>query len=685
MATPLRFLPVPASVEMGDGEFFLEASTSIQLGASVAANVGAVRSLQDAVAELTGLRLAVGDSSRSIALSVNDGSDPQSYVLDIRSDRITIDGAGQAGLFYGVQTLIQVLQNRGRVVPALTIRDRPVFPVRGVMLDVSRGKVPTNLTLSRLVDRLAQFKFNHLQLYFEHTFAFPNHPEIGAGADPLTQDDIRALDRQCRDLHIELMPNLQSIGHQRPLLRLPEFQDLAETPWHWSFSSVNDEGFALIDKLYGDMLEAFSSDTLNVDADEPWDFGRGASKARAAEIGLGRLYLEHVKRLHGLLAKRGKRMAMWADMFWHYPELIGELPDDILLLDWWYESRPSYRTVDALKRSGREFYVCAATSSWSTLFPRMNNAIANIRDYAKAGAEAGATGMLVTDWGDNGHFQPYSNSWHAFLLAADAGWTGATTPLDVVDDAIGHLFLRDASGRQVAAIRRLGAAMQVAPDWFTSWHSAMALYEDPLVGKMWSLAPRHVVAESREAALALQRLLHEVHDDQLRHDLGFVTDEIIFACDKVENSRRLRELLERVANDAINSSELAAGLRRVVQAMRTQRDRLPGLRLEFEKRWLSEARPSEIRGNLERFDALMGRFDAAIEWIDRQVISSESGQPIDVTLTGYDRGDYAVLHEATRKQIAELVGIIGIENIPPDLVSWVDVPADNANQGKKSG
>ena len=74
-------------------------------------------------------------------------------------------------------------------------------------------------------------------------------------------------------------------------------------------------------------MAAFSSNRFNVNADEPWDFGRGKSKRERPTIGLSRLYLEHIKRLHKLVAGHGKQMLMWADMFWHYPELVAELPE----------------------------------------------------------------------------------------------------------------------------------------------------------------------------------------------------------------------------------------------------------------------------------------------------------------------------------------------------------------------
>src|SRR5690606_11763612 len=116
-------------------------------------------------------------------------------------------------VFYGAVTLIQLLEQAGASLPCLRISDRPDFVDRGVMLDVSRDKVPTMETLYRLVDRLASWKINQLQLYTEHTFAYRHHPEVWAKASPLTGEEILRLDAYCRERFIELVPNQNSFGH----------------------------------------------------------------------------------------------------------------------------------------------------------------------------------------------------------------------------------------------------------------------------------------------------------------------------------------------------------------------------------------------------------------------------------------------------------------------------------------
>ena len=103
-------------------------------------------------------------------------------------------------------------------------------PALGFMLDVSRGRVPTMPALFRLADRLRLLGFAQLQLYVEHTFAFPGHEDAWRGASPLTAEEIRALDTHCRARGVELVPNLNSFGHVERWLKHEKYKPLAECP-----------------------------------------------------------------------------------------------------------------------------------------------------------------------------------------------------------------------------------------------------------------------------------------------------------------------------------------------------------------------------------------------------------------------------------------------------------------------
>lgn len=685
-------IPSPAEFQFGSDSdaFSFDAALPIQVGiAAGRETLFAAEQLQAAVQEATGLILArrktadMSGGTRRLALVRVDRDPGQSgesngdegYVLRITADGITISATTEAGLFYGVQTLRQLLRTYGGRVPALTIRDRPVLAHRGLMLDVSRGKVPTLATLLALVDGLAAHKYNQLQLYVEHTFHFPSHPTIGAGADPLTAEDILVLDEYCRERHIELVPNLQSFGHQRHLLSLPQYSHLDEVGWRWSLTPAREETYHLLDELYADFLPAFSSAWLNVDCDETWDLGTGQSKTLAAELGKGRLYLQHILRLRELAARHGRRIMLWADVLHHYPELVPELPEDVLLLDWEYEAADDYPTTRALGKSGRVFWVCPGTSSWNTLFPRLDNSLANIRRFVRDGLDSGANGMLLTDWGDYGHYQPLSLSWYAYLFGAATAWTGAQTSPEEFDAAFAPGFLQQPAGDgALLAMRRLGTAI-AAPTLGLRNRSAiaMALFEDPLNGRLQAHADTEALIEVNAAANEAVGAFATLPDVALRYDYGFTARLIGFAATRVLVAQHLRETLGGLAHRAEGGAraEALAQLDKDIAALRAGRARAPALRAEFEACWLRHARRSEIGLTLQHFDRLERGYDDALAWLDEQRSRYAAGESVDADVVTYTPSPFALLWEQGVQELHKLAELADIDALPENVRQWI--------------
>ena len=133
------------------------------------------------------------------------GHGPRCLYLRVSKRGIRLEAPAAAGLRYGLQTLVQ-LAAAGPHLPLVTIEDQPDFRDRGLMIDVSRGKVPTSETLERIVDLSAQLRLNVLMLYVEHPFDFKRHPEIGEGASPLSAETLLSLDRYAKVRGVELIP-----------------------------------------------------------------------------------------------------------------------------------------------------------------------------------------------------------------------------------------------------------------------------------------------------------------------------------------------------------------------------------------------------------------------------------------------------------------------------------------------
>ena len=458
MLPPL--LPAPKRAKATRGALRLRAGLPIVLGpGSDDADLASARALREAVASACGLELPLETHARTADLGPRlelrrNGDGGEAYRIAVDADAAELVGSGAAGLRYAVETLAQLVSARGRV-PACRIDDAPDFALRGVMLDVSRGKVPTAETLRGLVDLCVRLKQNALMLYVEHTFRFRRHPRIGAGWGPLDAQTLRELDADAAARHVELVPSLQALGHKDTILRIPRYAHLAETGSRWTLAPEEPGAIALLADLYDEYLPNFRSGLFNANCDEPYDLGRGRSADRARELGPGGLFLEHVRRVRDLASARGKRTLIWSDVVHAHPERIAEIDRDLVLLDWWYEAEHDYDRVRLFSEQGIEFLVCPGTSTWNCLFPRIENSVENIRRYAAAGRRHGARGLLVTDWGDFGHPNLQGHSWYGYAWAAQQAWSGDARARDF-DRAFARQVFGDATGESARLTRELG-------------------------------------------------------------------------------------------------------------------------------------------------------------------------------------------------------------------------------------
>ena len=396
---------------------------------------------------LTSLAPLLGES---LGRPVTIVSDPASADLTFASDHalakeasrlvimpngLTITSSAPNGAYYALVTLGQLLSQADTVVPCGTIEDAPALPVRGFMLDISRGKIPTLGDLCELVDRLAALKYNQLQLYVEgFSFAYPSFPEVWEHETPITGEEIRYLDAYCKARFIELVPNQNSLGHMASWIARDEFRHLAESETGMEFlgstmppttlNPLDPESLQLVVRLMDDMIPFFSSDKFNVNLDEPFELGKGKSKAEAEARGEAALYMDYLKKLHKEVEARGKSMYMWGDILMKHPETVADLPQGITVLDWGYEDiYPFEENTALLEKTGVPFIVCPGTATWTSISGRTDNMLGCVRNAASAAIHHHGQGLVMTEWGDNGHmeYEPLNDGPIAFAAACAWG------------------------------------------------------------------------------------------------------------------------------------------------------------------------------------------------------------------------------------------------------------------------
>ena len=567
-------------------------------------------------------------------------------------------GQGAIALHHAVQTLRQIARLDHCRWPSVEIVDWPSLVYRGLMLDVSRGKVPTLETLKLLVDYLSLVKMNVLQLYTEHTFHFPHHPRIGEGCGSLSGDEMLELDAYARRHYVELMPNLQSFGHCAHMLAMPEYAHLAELPEAgWSLCPQDEGTYGFLDDLYGDLLPNFSSKTLNINCDETYDLGKGRSADAVRNMGTGRVYLQHILRLRELAQGHGCRIQLWGDILLHHPELVREVPEDVVLLDWHYGAADDYPSVRTFAESGRTFWVCPGTSSWNTLFPRIENSNRNIATLARLGAQNGAQGMLNTDWGDHGHYQPIGQCWYGYVYGAEQAWTGGLTQDETFDSRFGPLFFGDCGDTVVGVIRLIGKLniLDGMPRRNAA-NSIYALLDDPLVGEMQEQIPaetlREIVTVCEGADAILRACLPASRDPLSIEEMAYSIRMMAYAARKVLATQEIGAQIAQLAGGQDGDHGVISD---AIQSLCDLDAELVQLRGLFEEIWLRRARRSEIEITLGHLDGLRQRFAAAVDWLSERAAVAEAGDQPDYDLAEYGRGaaDYEILGQSFRRRMRQ--------------------------------
>jgi len=430
----LNLIPVPQKVEFTEGNFIFPSTFVYSVADTLKSETA------DFLKLLPNTKSRYSLTEANLQFRYKNRLADQGYSMSIKPGKIIIEYSALLGLYYALVSLKVLNQNYAGKIPCINIEDSPDLAVRGLMLDISRDKVPTKETLMTILQLIADLKYNHFELYIEgFSFAYPSFKNLWEGKEtPVTAEEIKSLDSFCRAHFIDFVPNQNSLGHMMAWLATDQFKDLAECPNGYKMLGLvnakttldpSDPGsIELVSKMADDLLPNFTSSSFNVNLDEPFELGKGKSKELCARMGEGEVYLDYAIKLHDIVVRKHKKMMMWGDIVMRHPELIHKIPRDITLLDWGYESSYPYeRHCKMLQKSGLDYMVCPGTNSWTSISGRTDNMLATIETATKNAAKYGARGMLLTDWGDMGHWQYLPVSYAGYTAGAAMSWNSKTT------------------------------------------------------------------------------------------------------------------------------------------------------------------------------------------------------------------------------------------------------------------
>jgi hypothetical protein len=524
----------------------------------------------------------------------------EGYIVHINSDGVVVAAVTETGLFYGAQTLIQLIRSSPSALPAMTIWDWPLMDIRGVSDDISRGQVSTLDNFKKIVRVLASYKINVYMPYIEDMFVFDKHPLVGKGRGALTKEEVAELDSYAGRYHVEVIPIFESLGHQERMLALPEYNGYAEVPDKpWSLSPAKEQSYELLDELYSEICPAFSSEFFHIGCDESIDIGKGASKELVERMGAARVHAEHYKRVHEMVTGRGKKALMYGDMCLEHPEIIDDMPLDITIVDWHYDPDTKYPSIEKFKSEGLKVLVSPGTQAWSRLFPHYGNAAVNIEKSIKCAYDCGVWGEVTSTWGDNGAENLRELNYYGFAFSADCAWS----PDKATYRSFKKRFFPEFYGTDSADLRdafeNLVKINTIFPkNFFMTW-------EEPFREK----PDAEMVGKARKLAKLMDETLKKLESAE-KHVKRNADNVAYLRLAARRGGWLARKILCEAAVAELEGTEKPdrASLDRCIAECKNAGDELAEIKEEFRRLWLLTNKEPGLKPNLNRYDTQIGYF-----------------------------------------------------------------------------
>ena len=365
------FIPVPLKMEQGTGSFLLSEKTKLYTNLQGGEAELWENYLKALPVQLKEARMK--DRKQMLFLLITPKTpqlpSPESYTLSVTSQRIEIRATSGAGLFYGMQTLLQLMQPAGTgsySVASVEIEDTPRFAYRGLMLDVSRH-FSTKEFIKKQIDALAYYKINRLHLHLTDAagwrleikkyplltdFAawrtdptwkkwwnggrkYLRYDEPGASGGYYTQDDIREILAYARQHYITVIPEIEMPSHSEEVLAAyPQLSCSGEPYKNSDFCVGNEETFTFLENVLTEVMELFPSEYIHVGGDEA---GKSAWKTcpkcqkrmkdeHLANVDELQSYLIH--RIEKFLNNHGRRLLGWDEI------LQGGIAPNATVMSW---------------------------------------------------------------------------------------------------------------------------------------------------------------------------------------------------------------------------------------------------------------------------------------------------------------------------------------------------------------
>ena len=540
----------------------------------------------------------------------------EAYKLSIDQNGVLIEALTYKGLFYGLQSFGQILeQSENRFISGVVVRDFPDLKIRGISDDISRGQVSTLKNFKKIIDFISSYKMNVYMPYIEDMLKFKSFPSIGKNRGALSKEEVKELVKYAKSKFVEIIPIFQTLGHYENILSQGKFLKYAEFPGAATLDVSDPAVYKFLEKLIKEVAELFPSAYFHMGADESFDVGLGKSKKLVEKYGIAKVHAEHYKKVYSILKKYHKKVMMYGDILLRHPEILQMIPKDIVIVDWHYRPAIDYPSVRKFKKAGFQTIVSPASWNFLTTYPTNLNALPNIEYFTKAGVKNSALGMINSNWGDYGAETFKELLYWDYAWSADCAWNVQKADISKFNS----LFFKNFFGIKTDDALELNL-------WFANplnqflWHEVWRHPLLPLKKSVWwvpNVDPTAKLAWLKETLPVMENKIIELKNEATRNKdqikiYNFLENLYSWYATKLETSIALQDTTVPVAEKK----------EKIIPLIDKNIASLKKLKKEFKTIWLKYYEPANLNMIEDKFDRLTEYFKETKEMLLQDTLYS---------------------------------------------------------------
>ena len=542
----LHVIPYPQKVELGGADFILQNKLTIVLDKNATeVDRNTAELLRTALSEKWGITANISETKGVSSILLTRINAPktirdQSYIINTGNGILNLQAKDEDGLFYGVQTLFQIIKKtRGQVfVPGMQITDWPDVKIRAVHYDTKHHQDNASYVKGFIRD-MAKYKINMLVWEWEDKLEYKSHPEIGApGA--FTIEEMQEFTRYAKEHHIELTPLVQGLGHVSFILKWPQHKDLREVAdSDWEFCPLENGTYDLLFDLWDEAIKATpGSKYIHIGSDETFELGLcNKCQTKAKDVGNSGLYHIFAAKASKYLKKRRKVMLWERPMGWreNRSPIKNMKPDiDLVLTESYNYETPDFKYAKEAKGMGFEQFMYDPNPGVEPLFlpyhfklrggNKVDGSLKKSYDLLTSASRSQQfDGMVNTSWDDSGlHNQMWMLS---FVTSAQYSWNGKAPGPEEFENS----FFLNYYGNEVVDMKELYELLNEGSYYYAHtlernvWHHGeigkthlpdlprgQYIEHDPY----WNTEYKEIVTKSKKELKNINRALQIIQDNK---------------------------------------------------------------------------------------------------------------------------------------------------------------------------